>query len=163
MLQALLRGSEKYQVELELQRSFRDFLDHAIRVVDRADSFRAILQNALTVHSTLVNQRQNDEVRHMSETSLAQNEEVKKISSWAAILFAPALVGTVYGMNFDFMPELHWIFGYPIALGEMVFLGVALYVVFKKKSGCDPRSRPTALRAQIFALSVRRSLVCGSQ
>ncbi|TFC94452.1 MULTISPECIES: magnesium and cobalt transport protein CorA [Cryobacterium] len=133
MLQALLRGSEKYQVELELQRSFRDVLDHAIRVVDRADSFRAILQNALTVHATLVNQRQNDEMRHMSETSLAQNEEVKKISSWAAILFAPALVGTVYGMNFDNMPELHWTFGYPLALGEMVFLGVALYLVFRKK------------------------------
>ena len=95
MLQALLRGTEKYRVELELQRSFRDVLDHAIRVVDRADSFRAILQNALTVHSTLVNQRQNDEMRHMSETSLAQNEQVKKISSLAAILFAPAFVGTV--------------------------------------------------------------------
>jgi len=133
MLEALLRGSEKYQVELEIQRSFRDVLDHALRVVERADSFRSILQNTLTVHATLVNQRQNDEMRHLSETSLAQNEEIKKISSWAAILFAPTLVGTIYGMNFDYMPELHWTFGYPLALVTMVLLGFGLYKMFKKR------------------------------
>ena len=93
---------------MELQRHLRDVLDHAIRVVERADSFRQLLQNALTVHTTLVAQRQNDEMRRLTETSLAQNEEVKKISGWAAILFAPTLVGTIYGMNFDHMPELHW-------------------------------------------------------
>ncbi|MDX6247395.1 MAG: magnesium transporter [Kribbellaceae bacterium] len=42
-----------------------------------------------------------------------QNEEVKRISSWAAILFAPTLVASVYGMNFTHMPELHWVAGYP--------------------------------------------------
>ena len=58
---------------------------------------------------------------------------MKKISGWAAILFAPTLVGAIYGMNFDDMPQLHWAFGYPVALGLMLGLGIALYVVFRVK------------------------------
>ena len=108
--------------------------DHAIRIVERADSFRALLQNALTVHTTLVGQQQNDEMRSLTEASLAQNEEVKKISAWAAILFAPTLVGTIYGMNFDHMPELHWLFGYPLALALMLVTSVTLSLVFKRRS-----------------------------
>jgi magnesium transporter len=131
IIEALLRGSAKYQVDVELQRSLRDVLDHTIRVVERTDGFRALLDNALTTHSTLVAQRQNDEMRRMTETSLAQNEEVKRISAWAAILFAPTLIGAIYGMNFDNMPELHWEFGYPMAIGLMVLAGIGLYVAFK--------------------------------
>jgi magnesium transporter len=134
MLEALQRGFDKYAVDVELQRRLRDVLDHTMRVVDRGDSFRQLLQNALTTNSTLVGQRQNDEMRKLSETSLAQSEEVKKISSWAAILFAPTLVGTIYGMNFRVMPELHWEFGYPFAIGLMVAMGFALYTVFKKRN-----------------------------
>lgn len=133
MLENLLRGSDKYQVELELQRNLRDVLDHALRIVDRASTFRAILDNALITHSTLVAQRQNDEMRKMAEFNLAQNEEIKKISSWAAILFTPTLVGTIYGMNFDFMPELHWPLGYPLALALMATMSVILYWAFKRK------------------------------
>jgi magnesium transporter len=107
--------------------------DHAMKVTERVDSFRTLLQNALTVHTTLVAQKQNDEMKNLSETSIAQNTEVKKISSWAAILFAPTLVGTVYGMNFDIMPELHWQFGYPMALGLMVATSITLYRVFKSR------------------------------
>ncbi|HEX2247010.1 MAG TPA: magnesium and cobalt transport protein CorA [Arthrobacter sp.] len=132
MLESLERGSEKYHVELELQQRLRDVHDHVIRVVDRVNAFRALLQNALSVHSTLVAQRQNEEMTRLTETSLAQNEEVKRISSWAAILFAPTLVGSIYGMNFDYMPELAWVFGYPFALALMVGIGVGLYVVFKR-------------------------------
>ncbi|HEU4808170.1 MAG TPA: magnesium and cobalt transport protein CorA [Homoserinimonas sp.] len=133
MLEALLSGSEKYQLELELQRLLRDVHDHVLRVVERADGFRALLDNALTVHSTLVSQRQNDEVQRMTELNLTQNEEIKKISSWAAILFAPTLIGTVYGMNFDIMPELHWPWGYPFAMALMGAMGVTLYLVFKSR------------------------------
>ena len=133
MLEALQRGFDKYAVDVELQRRLRDVLDHTMRVVDRGDAFRQLLQNALTTHSTLVGQRQNDEMRRLSETSLAQSEEVKKISSWAAILFAPTLVGTIYGMNFREMPELHWQFGYPFAIALMVGMGFGLYFVFKKR------------------------------
>ena len=125
-------GSVKYQVDVELQRSLRDVLDHVLRISEQADTFRTLLQNALTVQSALVSERQNEETRLLSEASLAQSEEVKKISAWAAILFAPTLIGTVYGMNFDYMPELHWPWGYPIAVAAMVIMGGVLWGVFKK-------------------------------
>ncbi|MGO4784458.1 magnesium and cobalt transport protein CorA [Cryobacterium sp. W22_MBD10_FK3] len=133
MLESLQEGFEKHGVDVELHRHLRDVLDHTIRVVERGDAFRQLLQNALTVHSTLVAQRQNDETRRLSETGLAQSEEVKKISSWAAILFAPTLVGTIYGMNFTHMPELKWQFGYPFAITLMFAMGFGLYAVFKRK------------------------------
>ena len=133
MLEALLRGSEKYQVDSELQRYLRGVLDHALRIVERSASFRSILENALTVEVTLVAQRQNDEMRRMTELNLAQNEEIKKISSWAAIIFAPTLVGTVYGMNFEYMPELGWELGYPFSLVLMVGVATGLYGVFRWK------------------------------
>ncbi|AUZ86464.1 magnesium/cobalt transporter CorA [Arthrobacter sp. TmT3-37] len=132
MMDALLRGSEKYQVDSELGRNLRDVQDHVIRVVERVNTFRALLQNALTVHSTLVAQRQNEEMTRLTETSLSQGEEVKRISSWAAILFAPTLIASVYGMNFDVMPELHWALGYPFALLLMVAMGIGLWWTFKR-------------------------------
>ena len=133
VLAALETGFDKYHVDLELQRSLRDVSDHALRVVERADAFRALLQNALTVHTTLVSQQQNDEMRSLTEASLAQNEEVKKISAWAAILFAPTLVGTIYGMNFEHMPELHWFYGYPAAVALMFVTSGTLYLIFKRR------------------------------
>ncbi|KQR40158.1 MULTISPECIES: magnesium/cobalt transporter CorA [Microbacterium] len=133
MLDALLRGSAKYEVDEELQRYLRDVLDHTLRVSERANTFRTVLDNALTVESTIVARRQNEEMTRMTELSIRQNDEVKKISGWAAILFAPTLVGTVYGMNFDHMPELHWAFGYPMAIALMVGMGFGLYWVFKRK------------------------------
>jgi magnesium transporter len=126
MLDSLLRGAEKYDVDLELQRSLRDVLDHALRITDKLGSLRAILQNALTVNATLETQRQ-------TETALTQNEQVKKISGWAAILFGPTLVGTVYGMNFTYMPELDWVWGYPLALGLMAATSVTLWGVFRRR------------------------------
>jgi magnesium transporter len=68
-----------------------------------------------------------------TEASIDQNEEVKKISAWAAILFAPTLIGTVYGMNFRSMPELNWVFGYPFALSLMGLVSLTLYLVFKRR------------------------------
>jgi magnesium transporter len=133
MLDALLRGSAKYQVDEELQRYLRDVLDHTLRVSERANTFRTVLDNALTVESTIVARRQNEEMTRMTELSIRQNDEVKKISGWAAILFAPTLVGTVYGMNFDHMPELHWALGYPMAIGLMLAMGLGLYWAFKRK------------------------------
>ena len=71
--------------------------------------------------------------RRQTEVNLQQNEQVKKISSWAAIIFAPTLIGTVYGMNFDIMPELHWEYGYPVALAVMVAFPTVLYLIFKRR------------------------------
>lgn len=132
MLKALEAGFEKHRIDIELQRGMRDVLDHTFRTVERTDSIRAVLQNALTVQSTLVTQAQNEEMRNLARTSVTQGEQVKKISSWAAILFAPALIGTVYGMNFEFMPELTWRFGYVYALSFMLVSAVVLYFVFKR-------------------------------
>ncbi|MFZ8758909.1 magnesium/cobalt transporter CorA [Microbacterium sp. HMH0099] len=126
MLESLLRGADKYDVDIEVKRSLRDVLDHVIRVSEKLASMRAILDNALTVNATLVTQRQ-------TETSLKQNDQVKKISGWAAILFGPTLIGGIYGMNFDDMPELHWAYGYPFALALMLVTSVTLWAVFKLK------------------------------
>src|SRR5664280_1864617 len=134
MLSALEDGFDRYEVNLELQRNLRDVKDHVIRICERADAFRILLQSALTVNSTLVSQQQNEEMRSITVASLAQNEEVKKISAWAAILFAPTLVGTIYGMNFKHMPELRWFYGYPMAIALMIVTSTTLYFVFKRRN-----------------------------
>jgi magnesium transporter len=133
ILRALEGGFEKYRVDLELRRRLRDVEDHATRVVERADAFRVFLQNALTVQTTLVGEQQNEEMRSPTVASLAQNQEVKKISAWAAILFAPTLVASIYGMNFRRMPELHWVLGYPLALALMLVISITLYFIFKRR------------------------------
>lgn len=117
---------------VELLRSLRNVLDHAIKHAETSETFRSLLTNALNVHSTLVTQEQNEESRRMTEISLKQDEQMKKISAWAAILFAPTLIGTIYGMNFTHMPELHWTFGYPLAILGMVGLGGVFYWIFKR-------------------------------
>ena len=93
---------------------------------EQAHAFRALLQNILSVNLTL-------ETKALSEASHAQNEQVKRISAWAAILFAPTLVGTTYGMNFEHMPELEWTLGYPFALALMLLVSAGLYIVFKRR------------------------------
>ncbi|MFD1714072.1 magnesium and cobalt transport protein CorA [Amnibacterium flavum] len=133
ILDDIERAYAAHDVDIELRRNLGDVHDHAIRVAERADSFRVLLQNALVTNSTLAAEAQNNEMRRMTEASLAQGEQVKRISSYAAILFAPSLIGSVYGMNFDNMPELHWYFGYPIAIGLMLALSGGLYLVFKRK------------------------------
>ena len=90
------------------RRYLRDIQDHALRVVEQADGFRQLLQNILSVNLTLEAKTLTEMSNALTEMSNDQNEEVKKISAWAAILFAPTLVGTVYGMNFEHMPELTW-------------------------------------------------------
>ena len=113
-------------IDQEERSYLRDVLDHAIRVEEQAAAFRALLQNILSVNLTL-------ETKAATEASHAQNEQVKRISAWAAILFAPTLVGTIYGMNFDHMPELHWRLGYAFALGLMALSSLALYAAFRHR------------------------------
>jgi magnesium transporter len=126
ILDALVAGFEKHGIDEDLRSYLRDVTDHATTVAERVDGFRQALQDILTVNATLVTQAQNEEMK-------AQNEEVKKISAWAAILFAPTLIGTVYGMNFRRMPELHWYYGYPFALALMAAVCGALYLAFKRR------------------------------
>lgn len=131
VLRGLMAGFDKYGTDEELQRYLRDVDDHLTQVVEQIDGFRHLLREIMAVNSTLVAQQQNEEMKALTEASISQGEEMKKVSAWAAILFAPTLVGTVYGMNFTRMPELDWTLGYPMAIGMMMLVGVVLYVVFK--------------------------------
>ncbi|WP_274563530.1 magnesium and cobalt transport protein CorA [Streptomyces spiramyceticus] len=133
MLHGLMAGFAKYGTDEELQRYLRDVADHVTHTSERVDGFRQALADILTVNATLVTQQQNEEMRAMAEAGFEQNEEIKKISAWAAILFAPTLVGTIYGMNFDAMPELDWAFGYPFAILLMAAVCTSLYFIFKRR------------------------------
>jgi magnesium transporter len=147
VLTGLSAGFTKYGVNEELQRNLRDVQDHLVQVIERLEGFRQFLQTVLSTNATLVAQQQNEEMKNLTEAALAQNaemkvlteaalaqnEEVKRISAWAAILFAPTLIGTVYGMNFDYMPELHWVSGYPFALLLMAVVCVGLYWMFRRR------------------------------
>ena len=110
----------------EERRYLRDVHDHALRIQEQVDGFHELLRNILSVNLTL-------ETKALNEAGNRQNEEVKKISAWAAILFAPTLVGTIYGMNFRHMPELGWRLGYPMALGLMLAVSLSLYVLFRRR------------------------------
>lgn len=116
---SLRDGFEQHGIPEPLRAYLQDVDDHLTRVTTRVSGLRDSLTQILNVNATLVAQR--------------QNEDMKKISGWAAILFAPTLIGAIYGMNFDAMPELHWTFGYPLSIAAMIALGVTLYVVFKRK------------------------------
>lgn len=115
----LIESFEQNSHAEHLGHYIKDVHNHLIRIAERITDARELLAQILTVNSTLVGQR--------------QNEDMKRISSWAAILFAPTLIGAIYGMNFKNMPELEWFYGYPLALGAMVLFGIGLYVVFKSK------------------------------
>jgi magnesium transporter len=119
LARALERGGERneHDIEPELRSYLRELHDRVLRVEEPTEGFRDMLSDILVVNLTLIGVRQND--------------QTKKISAWAAILIVPTLITGIYGMNFDFMPELHWTFGYPLALALMVSISVGLYAVFR--------------------------------
>ncbi|WP_345555692.1 magnesium and cobalt transport protein CorA [Streptomonospora halophila] len=131
MLNSLDTALEDFGTDEELRRYLRDVADHATIAAERVDGFRDMLQSILAVNATLVSEAQNEEMRRVTEASYRQGEQVKKISAWAAILFAPSLVGSIYGMNFTHMPEIDWVLGYPMSLLLMLGISVTLYAVFK--------------------------------
>src|SRR5690606_4724563 len=132
MVSQLIAGAPKYGTPDELVEYLRDVQDHAIQVQEQVGGMRELLQNILNTNIAVVTLQQNVETKPMTEASLAQNDEVKKISSWAAILFTPTLIGTIYGMNFVHMPELDWRFGYPMALGLMLVVGFVMWAWFRR-------------------------------
>lgn len=89
------------------------------RAEERASSLRDLLSEILQVYSALIGQKQNN--------------DTKMISAWAAILVVPTLIAGIYGMNFDHMPEIHWLLGYPFAIGTMALSSYILYKVFKRR------------------------------
>jgi magnesium transporter len=113
----LARGTHT-RIPESMRTYFRDVHDHLLRVMSRTREFRELLANVLSANIT--------------QASYRQNEDVRKISAWAAMIAVPTLISGVYGMNFDHMPELSWRFGYPAALGLMAGLCVALYWQFRR-------------------------------
>jgi magnesium transporter len=119
-LSAEVHGSDR-----EVLRRMRGVQDRALRITERLDGFRELLQNILSVNLTIVSVQQNTAMQH-------QNVQVQKISAWAAIIAAPTLISGIYGMNFRYMPELNSIFGYPYALAIMLSISFLLYLGFKR-------------------------------
>jgi magnesium transporter len=101
-----------------LHEYFRDVHDHLLRVTGRIETFRELLVSALQANLTQV--------------SVRQNEDMRKISAWVAILAVPTMVAGIYGMNFKHMPELNWRFGYPMVLALIVLACFLLYRRFKR-------------------------------
>ena len=102
----------------ELHEYFRDVHDHLRRAGGRIAAFRELLGSAL--HANL------------TQVSVRQNEDMRKISAWVAILAVPTMIAGIYGMNFDDMPELHWRFGYPSVLVLIAVACLLLYRRFKR-------------------------------
>jgi magnesium transporter len=133
MIGGLMTGADKRGIEPELTKYLRDVLDHAIQVQEQVAGFRELLQNILSVNLAVVQLRQNEEVKLLTQSSIAQNDEVRRISAWAAILFAPTLIGTIYGMNFDDIPELGWDLGYPFSILLMFAVSAIMWAAFKRR------------------------------
>lgn len=116
---SLRAGFNKHQVSESLQGYLGDVADHLARIVNQITDIRELLNQVLAVNSTLVDQE--------------RNENLKKVSSWAAILVVPTLISGIYGMNFDNMPVLHLRYGYPLSLAMMAVAAFILWLIFRKK------------------------------
>jgi magnesium transporter len=97
----------------------QDVYDHVLRAIDMLDSQRELLGNAVDAHLANIANR--------------QNQVMKRMTSWGAILLGSTLIAGIYGMNFEHMPELEWPWGYPMALAFMALLTYVLYAYFRGK------------------------------
>ncbi|MEI4270782.1 magnesium/cobalt transporter CorA [Klenkia sp. LSe6-5] len=116
-----LHALAERQVEMvpEAMRSyFRDVQDHTLRVRDQVASLDELLSSILQAS--------------LARTSLADNEDMRKISAWAGIIALPTAIAGIYGMNFEYMPELDWRFGYPLVLLVMALSCLLLWRAFKR-------------------------------
>ncbi|WP_033310677.1 magnesium and cobalt transport protein CorA [Streptomyces iakyrus] len=105
-------------VDPEIQAYFRDVSDHLLRAKEQIAAFDELLNSILQAH--------------LAQVTVAQNEDMRKITAWAAIIAVPTMVCGVYGMNFEHMPELHWRYGYGMVIGVISVACVALYRGFRR-------------------------------
>jgi magnesium transporter len=101
-----------------IQPYFRDVADHAKRANEGVENLRELLNGVLEAN--------------LAQVSVRQNDDTRKITAWAAIAAIPTVIGAIYGMNFEHMPELRWTFGYPLAVLVMAAICVYLYWRFKR-------------------------------
>jgi len=97
---------------------FRDVADHLTRVAETIETLDSLLSAAFEAHT--------------AQISIQQNDDMRRITAAVGLVAAPTLVGSIYGMNFDHMPELHWVLGYPMALAMMVLSSLTVFVLGKR-------------------------------
>jgi magnesium transporter len=97
---------------------FRELADHHTEAREAVASFDEVLSSILQAG--------------LARASVADNEDMRKISAWVAIAVVPTMIAGIYGMNFDNMPELRWQYGYFVVLGAILVIMIALYVGFKR-------------------------------
>ncbi len=117
-LDGLARGKVA-EAETVLYEYFRNVHDHLLRVAERVEAIDNLLNSALTAN--------------LAQLGVRQNEDMRRISAWVAIVAVPTMIAGIYGMNFEHMPELGWAFGYPFALALMAGLCLTLYVLFRRR------------------------------
>jgi magnesium transporter len=105
-------------VDDTIQPYFRDVADHVKRANEAVESLREVLNGTLQAN--------------LAQVSVRQNDDMRKITAWAAIAAIPTVIGAIYGMNFEHMPELRWRYGYPAALIVILLICVVLYRQFKR-------------------------------
>ncbi|WP_037628651.1 magnesium/cobalt transporter CorA [Streptomyces aureus] len=103
----------------EAQPFFRDVNDHLMRVNESVEQLDRLVSDILSAH--------------LAQMSVRQNDDMRKISAWAAMAAVPTMIAGVYGMNFDHIPELHWRWGYPAVIAVMAVLEVLLFRLFKRR------------------------------
>jgi magnesium transporter len=106
------------QIPGEVRNYFRDVGDHLRRVHEQLESMRDLLTSVLEAN--------------LAQVGVRQNEDVRRISAWVAIIAVPTMIAGIYGMNFEHMPELDWTFGSPAVLLVMLTICAALYRYFKR-------------------------------
>ncbi|GGZ75254.1 magnesium and cobalt transport protein CorA [Streptomyces echinoruber] len=105
-------------IDPDIQKYFRDVADHLARVQEQVVGFDELLNSILQAN--------------LAQASVAQNEDMRKITSWAAIIAVPTMVCGVYGMNFEYMPELHWRYGYPVIMSITVAICLGIHRTLKR-------------------------------
>jgi magnesium transporter len=106
-------------IETESGPFFRDVLDHLNQAAEVVDHLDGLLSTAFDAH--------------LARISVQQNDDMRKISAGAALVVVPTLIAGIYGMNFEHMPELEWLFGYPMALGLIVLTAVVPFLYLKRR------------------------------
>ncbi|MGV9563797.1 magnesium and cobalt transport protein CorA [Streptomyces sp. NPDC003480] len=105
-------------IDAEIRAYFRDVADHLDRVTEQITGFDALLDSILQAH--------------LAQVAVAQNDDARKITAWAAVIAVPTMVTGMYGMNFEHMPERHWHYGYPLALSVIIVICAVIYRGFKR-------------------------------
>ena len=114
-----LASGRLWPLESSMLEYFRDVHDHVQRVAERLEGIDALLSSALSAN--------------LAQVGVRQNEDMRRISAWVAIIAMPTMIAGLYGMNFEHMPELGWLLGYPFALGVMAVACIGLYVFFRRR------------------------------